>query len=163
MTAGTTETPEATAPARVVVQRRVEWPDTDITGYYHHSTVIRWVEAAEYVLHARLGLHELGLHPRVHYQASYRRRLEQNDVVDVHLNVRAVGRSSVSYTFDVKRAGELTVDGELVVVHIGEHGRSEPWPAPYRRAFLCGGRQIPELLSVPIPRRDSDAWGIGYG
>jgi len=38
------------SPASVVVDRRVEWQDTDAAGHYHHSTVIRWVEAAEAVL-----------------------------------------------------------------------------------------------------------------
>ena len=38
------------AHAAVLVQRRVEWPDTDAAGHYHHSTVVRWVEAAEAVL-----------------------------------------------------------------------------------------------------------------
>ena len=37
-----------TAPA-IRVERTVEWPDTDAAGHYHHSSVIRWVEAAETV------------------------------------------------------------------------------------------------------------------
>src|SRR5690606_35087854 len=49
----------AGAGAGVTIGRTVEWQDTDAAGHYHHSAVIRWVEAAETALHERLGLTEL--------------------------------------------------------------------------------------------------------
>lgn len=29
------------APARVVVERLLEWPDTDAAGHHHHGAVLR--------------------------------------------------------------------------------------------------------------------------
>jgi len=43
-------TVELADPARVVIERRVEWPDTDADGHQHHSVVMRWVEEAEAAL-----------------------------------------------------------------------------------------------------------------
>jgi acyl-CoA thioester hydrolase len=42
-------------PARIRLRRLVEFPDLDISGHYHNSAVIQWIEAAEAVLHSRLG------------------------------------------------------------------------------------------------------------
>jgi hypothetical protein len=41
-------------PARVTLRRLGELPDIDSSGRYHNSAVIRWIEAAEEVLHTRL-------------------------------------------------------------------------------------------------------------
>ena len=68
-------TPPTTRPS-IRVERTVEWPDTDAAGHYHHSSVIRWVEAAESELHLALGLPELFGHvPHVHYEVDYLERL----------------------------------------------------------------------------------------
>ncbi len=49
-------TVELADPASVVIERRVEWPDTDAAGHQHHSVVMRWVEEAEAALLEPLGL-----------------------------------------------------------------------------------------------------------
>ena len=43
-------------PARVLLQRRIEWMDTDAAGIYHWTTAFRLAEAAEAVLHTALGI-----------------------------------------------------------------------------------------------------------
>ena len=86
------------------VERVVEWPDTDAAGHYHHSSVIRWVEAAESELHLALGLPELFGHvPRVHYEVDYLERLWFRDRVSIELRVAEVGRTSLTYDFEVCR------------------------------------------------------------
>jgi acyl-CoA thioester hydrolase len=164
--------------ARVRIQRRVEWPDTDVTGHYHHSTVIRWVEAAEYVLYSRLGFPGTPLYPRVSYQADYKARLWHHDVVDIDLSVASVGQASLAYNFSVSYSDRRAVDGRFTIVQIDTvSGRSTPWGADLREALLSGGPQDPELLTglVPQPRPPvaltpqpaarpcGDHWGIGYG
>ena len=61
----------AASPASIVVQRRIEWSDTDASGNYHNSAVFRLIENAETALLDRLGfLHEVyGRLPRVHISA----------------------------------------------------------------------------------------------
>jgi acyl-CoA thioester hydrolase len=101
----------------------VEWPDTDAAGHYHHSSVIRWVEAAEAALHTELGLDELfGTVPRVHYEVDYLARLWFRDLVQITLEVESVGRTSLTYAFVVRRDGEVAARGRMVCVHADPKG-----------------------------------------
>lgn len=114
------------------VHCRVEWLDTDASGHYHHSTVIRWVEAAEAELFRRLGIDALyGNFPRVHYEANYLSRVWFGDEIDLELTVDKVGTSSLRMSFLATAAGQRQVArGRVVMVNApGENGRAEPWPA----------------------------------
>ncbi|MFB9908443.1 acyl-CoA thioesterase [Allokutzneria oryzae] len=135
-------------PASIVVQRRVEWTDTDATGHYHHSTVIRWVEAAEATLHERLGIAELfATIPRVRYEVDYVARLWFRDLVDISLRVANVGRASVTYKFEIRRNGEVAARGGLVAVHAPlETPGTREWPAGVRVLLESAGAQPAELL-----------------
>jgi YbgC/YbaW family acyl-CoA thioester hydrolase len=135
--------------ARVTVQRRVEWPDTDAAGHYHHSTVVRWVEAAEAVLYDRLGLTDLfGRIPRVRYEVDYRARLWFGDLVEVTVAVAALGRTSITYAFEVRRDGSVAGAGRMVAVQSDPAGGDPlPWPDDVRRLFLESGEQAPERFT----------------
>jgi acyl-CoA thioesterase FadM len=137
-----------TGHASVVVQRRVEWPDTDAAGHYHHSTVVRWVEAAEAVLYSRLGISELfGRIPRVRYEVDYLDRLWFGDVVDVAFGVAELGRTSIRYAFEVRRAGTPVASGTMVAVCSDPAaGGTEPWSDEVRALFTTAGDQAPERI-----------------
>jgi len=128
-------------PARVLIRRVVEWPDTDAAGHYHHSTVIRWVEAAESAMHLALGLPELfGVVPRVHYEVDYLTRLWFRDEVVVRLEVLDLGRTSVRYAFDVHRGDEPAARGVMVAVLIDQDsGSTVEWSPEARRLLLESG------------------------
>ncbi|MCJ0869821.1 thioesterase family protein [Streptomyces sp. AP-93] len=144
----------------MVVERRVEWTDTDAAGHYHHSTVIRWVEAAEAVLLRRLGLsHLFGSTPRVHFEADYRARLWFGEAVRTELRVTKVGTSSLHYAFTVR--GEpgpeggpeggpddtVAATGRMVIAHSAARATgTTPWPAEVREVLTKAGRQAPELI-----------------
>ena len=132
---------DLSSPPSVVVQRQVEWSDTDAAGHYHNSTVIRWVEAAEAVLLDRLRLlDQYPAMPRVHYEASYLRRLWFQDTVDIALRVESVGRASVKYGFDVRRGEDLAAHGTIVAVKTDpDVGGSVPWDNLQRAALTSGG------------------------
>jgi acyl-CoA thioester hydrolase len=121
----------------VTVTMRVEWADTDAAGHHHHASVARWVEAAEAALYRSIGHPQLmTLVPRVAYQAEYLDRLFYQDSVDVTLSVSKVGRTSLTYVFEVRRTddGTMAARGSYTVVHICElQGRGAPWPADLRR------------------------------
>lgn len=135
--------------ASVLVQRRVEWPDTDAAGHYHHSTVIRWVEAAEAVLYDRLGITKLfGQIPRVRYEVDYRDRLWFGDLVDISFGVAELGRTSVRYAFEVRRGDAVAAVGVMVAVCSDpDDGGTEPWTDDVRTLFTTAGPQPPERLS----------------
>lgn len=134
-------------PARITLVRRIEWSDTDAAGVYHWSTVFRLVEAAEAVLHDRLGIrdHTFGRSPRVHVSCDFRRELSFWDAVRTVLAVDRVGRTSARYRFTLFREGEdaPAAEGEMVMVHVtgAPGGEPEPWPHRIREALLRGGDQ----------------------
>lgn len=134
--------------ASIVVRRRVEWPDTDAAGHYHHATVVRWVEYAETVLLDRLGLTDLfGRTPRVRYEADYSSVLWFCDLVDVELRITAVGRTSMNYAFTVRTGDKVAASGTMVVVNCDPYvGTPEPWPEATRTTLAQGGPQRPELI-----------------
>jgi acyl-CoA thioester hydrolase len=115
----------------------VEWADTDAAGHHHHASVTRWVEAAEATLYRSIGHPQLmTLVPRVAYQAEYLDRLYYQDAVKVTLTVSSVGRTSLTYAFDVRRIEDdvVAARGSYTVVHIGElQGRGSPWPPELRK------------------------------
>lgn len=148
-------------PAKITVARRVEWSDTDAAGVFHWNTAFRMVEAAEALLHERLGVRErtFGATPRVHVEASFNREFRFFDRVEVELSVASVGRTSLRYAFALRpydeegpttepdEAGEPAskpaVHGELVIAHVTGQpaGSPTPWPPDLRARFEEGGDQ----------------------
>ena len=134
-----------------MVQRRIEWPDTDASGNYHNTAAFRFIEVAETALLERLGLLEdvYGRLPRVHIEANFRRPLRFRDVIDISLRIAALGRSSATYEFEMRADGEVAVDGRVVTVLLsGPRGEPLPWPEEYRRLLLTAGEQAPERLTT---------------
>ncbi|MFE1885271.1 acyl-CoA thioesterase [Streptomyces diastatochromogenes] len=134
----------------IVIERRVEWPDTDAAGHYHHSTVVRWVEAAEAALLRRLDLaHLFGSTPRVHFEADYRARLWFGDLVRIELCVTKVGTSSLHYAFSVRGKGEeQAATGRMTIAHSAARASgATPWPDEVRHLLTKAGAQAPETLS----------------
>ena len=136
-----TELPD---PARVVLERRIEWMDTDAAGIYHWTTVFRLAAAAEAALHTALGIADFtfGATPRVAVQASFARPLRFNDPVEVELAVAAVGRSSVRYTLVITGPQGPAMTGEVTAALIDAGSkRAVPWPDDIRSALQNGGER----------------------
>jgi YbgC/YbaW family acyl-CoA thioester hydrolase len=139
----------APSPASIVVQRRIEWPDTDASGMYHNTAAFRFIEVAETALLDRLGfVHEIyGRHPRVHIEADFLRPLRFRDLVDIELHVTHVGRTSVTYEFEMRSGDEPAVRGKAVAVLMTSiDGQPTPWPEEYRSRLLTAGPQPSERL-----------------
>jgi acyl-CoA thioester hydrolase len=121
----------------VLVTRRVEWHDTDASGHQHHSAVLRWVEAAEAELLRGRGLDWLfGRTPRVRHEVSYRARLWFGETVTTRLRVLKLGRTSLTYAFEVRGREGVAAEGILVVAHAEPDAPSAtPWPQQVREAL----------------------------
>jgi acyl-CoA thioester hydrolase len=129
-------------PARITIRRLVEYPDTDASGHYQHAIVLRWVEAAEAVLHGRLGIagRTFGSIPRLHLEIDYRVPLRFLEEGDVDLRAAHVGRTAVRWGFAVRRGEALAAEGHFVAAYVPAAGAgSVPWPDDIRRAFAEGG------------------------
>jgi acyl-CoA thioester hydrolase len=110
--------------AEHVEHARVAWIDTDAGGRIHFTAVFRWVEAAETAIRRRLGLMEgWGNYPRRWVEAEFLKVLVFEDEIDVLIRADELGRTSITWAFEITRGGELCVRGRLVVVHVDGEGR----------------------------------------
>jgi acyl-CoA thioester hydrolase len=115
--------------AEQIERGRVAWVDTDAGGRIHFTAVFRWAEAAETALMRRLGLlAEWGDYPRRHTEAEYLQVLRFEDVFETRLRVDAVGRTSITYGWEIVRDGEVCIRGNHTVVRVDGTGRPEPLP-----------------------------------
>jgi len=140
------------AVASIVIQRRIEWSDTDASGHWHNTAAFRMFEWAETALFERLGILEdvYGRLPRVHISADFKALLDHRDLVDIELVVEGIGRSSITYAIQIRRGDELCVEAKVVAALVGPDGAPEEWPRAYRDLLLGSGRQAPELLASGI-------------
>ncbi|HXJ62371.1 MAG TPA: thioesterase family protein [Actinomycetota bacterium] len=140
---------EPREPASITIQRRIEWSDTDASGAWHNSAAFNIMESAEVALVDSLGMRDdiYGRHPRVHIEADFLAPLWFRDVVDCEVRVAKVGRTSVTYDVEIRRAGETCVRGRLVAVLLDRIGGTpQPWPDDYRRQLERAGPQPGEHL-----------------
>ncbi len=134
----------------MTVQRRVEWHDTDASGFYHNTVAFRLFEAAETMLLERLGILDdvYGRLPRVHMSCDFMRLLGFHDVVSVNVSVAGVGASSITYGFDVVKDGQSCARGKTVAVLLDRAGGTKSeWSDDHRRLLLTSGEQAPEMLT----------------
>jgi acyl-CoA thioester hydrolase len=121
-----------------VERMRVNWVDTDASGLIHYTAALRYFEVAEHALMRTLFADrppgdDPFLLPRVHVEADYKAPLRYPDEFDCAAWVAAVGRTSVTYAYDVHRAdGVLCLLGRIVAVTCDLAGRPIPVPAGFR-------------------------------
>ena len=117
--------------ASITLQRRLEWPDTDAAGHWHHATLWRYAETAESELHRRLGIIDqtFGVTPRRRIEAEFHSVVRFDEVVTVRFGVAAVGRTSATYEVTLSVGDRLVATATIVVVFIDDNGRPRPWTA----------------------------------
>ena len=138
-----------TAPASILVQRRIEWPDTDASGRWHNTAAFRFVEVAETALLERLDLLDeiYGRLPRVRIEADFKKLLVFRDLIDCSIRIVDVGNSSLTYDFEILKEDEVCVKAKVVAVLVEEDGRPGAWSQRQRDILLRAGPQAPELLT----------------
>jgi acyl-CoA thioester hydrolase len=125
-----------------VERMTVAWVDTDASGLIHYTAALRWFEVAEHAL-VRTLLGGAGLPgertfllPRVHVEADYRAPLRYPDEFTCAARVTAIGRTSVTFGYEVRRTDEVVaIVGRIVAVAVDLSGAPIPLPAEVRNAF----------------------------
>jgi YbgC/YbaW family acyl-CoA thioester hydrolase len=119
--------------AEQVERGRVAWVDTDAGGRIHFTAAFRWAEAAETSLMRKLGmLEDWGDYPRRHVEAEYLQVLRFEDEFELQLRVDAVGKTSITYGWEIVRDGEVCIRGNHTVVRVDRNGRAERVPNALR-------------------------------
>lgn len=101
--------------------RQVAFADTDASGRAHFTAILRYVEETEHAFFALRGMAVISEQhgwPRVHVDCDYRAPLAFGDNVIVTLVVQVVGKTSVKYTFSVKKGELLCAEGSMVIVRV---------------------------------------------
>jgi len=118
-----------------VERMRVAWVDTDASGLIHYTAALRYFEVAEHALMRQLlggrGLpsERTFLLPRVHVEADYKAALRYPDEFDCAARVAALGRSSVTYGYEIRRTdGVVAIVGKIVGVAVDLAGKTIPLP-----------------------------------
>jgi YbgC/YbaW family acyl-CoA thioester hydrolase len=136
-------------PASVLIQRRIEWSDTDASGLWHNTAAFRWVEWAETSMFEHLGILDdvYGRLPRVHIEADFKAGLRHKDLIDIELSVASIGESSISYDVNMRRAEQpvATIRCTAVLLDPATRRPTE-WPDKYRELLLNAGQLPAELL-----------------
>ncbi len=126
-------------PPEITVRRRIQWFDTDASTKYHNTAPLRLMEEAEAALLDELGIIKevYGKMPRAHVSVDYRRPVRFWDEVDVHLRIAEVGRTSITYRFEIRDSSAVYAEGTVVAVYIASDGKPSAWTDGYR-ALLEG-------------------------
>ena len=101
--------------------RRVQFADTDLVGIVHFSMFFRYMEEAEHALWRAAGLplfqtpDDAGW-PRVSATFDYKSPLRFEDEFHVDVELTAVTRRSIRYTFTITRGETLVGTGTLTAV-----------------------------------------------
>lgn len=129
-------TDPATARGPFVTHSMVAWSETDASGRYHFTAPLRWAEDAEHALYRTAGPGTMvGGFPRRAVSVTYSRPLAAGDSYTVELSVKKVGRTSISYAWQILGPGGPCAEGTHTVVHVDETGRPAPVPDPLRAAL----------------------------
>ncbi|AGP51785.1 hypothetical protein M271_00740 [Streptomyces rapamycinicus NRRL 5491] len=135
----------------------MEWPDTDASGHYHNTAVVRFVEAAEAALIRGGGLvGYFGAAPRVRYEVDFAAPLWFGQEVTTSIAVEKIGTSSMTFTFEVwgeatdSHPRQLAASGRYTVVHVPPRGErvSAPWPAEWITALKVTPAATPTPTDV---------------
>ena len=107
--------------------RRVQFADTDLVGIVHFSMFFRYMEEAEHALWRAAGLavfagpDDAGW-PRVAATFDYKSPLRFGDVVQIDVELTAVTRRSIQYTFTLSREDAFVGKGTLTAVCARKRG-----------------------------------------
>lgn len=140
-----------------VIQRRVEFCETDAAGIAHFSAFFQYMEQAEHALLRHLGLSvvwhdEEGTitWPRVNAQCNYTDAVKFEHVLDVAVRVERLGTKSVTYGFEFTRDNHPVATGKITSVCCRLSNQQAPvampipeWIAEKLRTYAAAGGDAP--------------------
>ena len=107
-----------------IMNRRVEFFDTDMAGIVHFTAYFRFMETAEHELFRSLGLRitappaeRKSGWPRVSCDFEFKNSLRFNEEFQVHVSVVKIGARSVTYEAEIIRNNTLIARGHSTSVY----------------------------------------------
>ncbi len=125
------------------IELRVRYQETDQMGVVYYSNYLVWFETARTELFRAKGLVYKQLEdedkiflPVVEAYCRYRSPVRYDDLVKVIVKLTDMGKSRLTFEYEVKVGEKLTTSGETKHVFIDEKGKAVTIPEKVRKAFL---------------------------
>jgi acyl-CoA thioester hydrolase len=137
-------------------QTRIRFIDTDASGRIHYTAMFRYFESAEIEFFRTLGItHDPSRPynlPRVHVECDFMRVIGHDDLVDIHVSLATLGRSSIRLEFQTFKAGELAAQGAVVMACADRQTfHSVPLPAELRAKLSTALDEPSRAAAPPAP------------
>ncbi len=120
--------------ATYTVDIDVRLRDVDFMGHVNNAVYATYLEQAREAFFEDVldvSLVDVGT-VLVNLEIDYRRPIEATDDVEITLDVRDLGSSSIPMEYEVRADGELAATARTVQVLVDESGDSKPLPAEWR-------------------------------
>lgn len=105
----------------------VAFGDTDASGWMYFPNIFRYFDVAEHAYLRSLGLlvfdRAQGGWPRVKVNCDFKKPLLTGDLVEVQLAISKIGTASLTWDFEVIKAGETAAFGTVTTVRVDHEGR----------------------------------------
>jgi len=136
---------------KFTIEERVRWGDVDAASIIFYGSYIRFFEIGETELFRAVGMSygkvfdELDIWlPRVHLECDFHRAPRLDDLLEVSVYVRNVGRTSLRLNFEVRRKTEDgTIEKDLMAT----------------AHFVLVATDRNNLRPIPVPSALRDALG----
>ncbi len=111
-------------PEKFLMQRRVEFCETDAAGIVHFASYLCYMEQAEHEFLRSIGLsvcqpQQDGWHlswPRVRVECDFKGSARFEEVLTIQVSVARLGAKSVTYDFEFVRGVEPIANGRVIAV-----------------------------------------------
>lgn len=123
------------------LQKKIYYHDTDCGGVVYYANYLKHLEEARTEFCAAKGIETAALsgegtffvvsHVEIDYKASAR----YGDRINISVQIEKVGRSSVHFRQEIKRAGTLLIKAKIVWVCVGDNFRPKSIPENVREVF----------------------------
>ncbi len=124
------------------VELRVRYQETDQMGVVYYANHLVWFEIARTEFFRTKGVEYRKLEeedkifiPVVEAYCRYRKPLRYDDLVTVTAQLTEVGMTRATFTYEVKRGGELAATGSTKHAFIDDKGVPIPIPDRIRKVF----------------------------
>jgi YbgC/YbaW family acyl-CoA thioester hydrolase len=134
--------------AEFVIQRRVQFAETDLAGVLHFANYYRMMEEVEHAFWRSLGESVMSQDgegsiswPRVVTSCEYHAPARFEDVLELAFQVVGIGAQSLTFEVEFRREGQCIARGRIKAVccrMVGGEFRSTAIPAPLREKLTAG-------------------------
>ena len=101
-------------------ETRIRFIDTDASGRIHYTAMFRYFESAEIEFMRTLGISYSGggdyAFPRAHVDCDFMLAIKHDDLVEIEVSLRKLGRSSMRLEFQTYMGDALAAKGAVVIV-----------------------------------------------